>query len=190
MAVFVVLAAPHDRETLGGAGKGTVSGIVTSKPLGRIIVPALKRNPYLYETINQCHEIPFPHREPVRPASVKNYSSKYDSFWCCTGTGMQAPAKFGKMIYSAAGDTLSVNMFISSDLQWKDEKVSLTMETAFPADDKVKLAIGSGGGKRFGPSLSPVGPATTPSSMARSFSGQGSRIRPWSRPSSINRPKC
>ena len=42
-----------------------------------------------------------------------------------------------------------VNMFISSDLQWKDKKVSLTMETAFPADDKVKLAIGSGGGKRF-----------------------------------------
>ena len=86
---------------------------------------------------------------PVRPASVKNYSSKYDSFWCCTGTGMQAPAKFGKMIYSASGDTLFVNMFISSDLQWKDKKVSLTMETAFPADDKVKLAIGSGGGKRF-----------------------------------------
>ena len=46
---------------------------------------------------------------------------------------MQAPAKFGKMIYSAAGDTLFVNMFISSDLQWKDTKVSLTMETAFPA---------------------------------------------------------
>lgn len=86
---------------------------------------------------------------PVRPASVKNYSSKYDSFWCCTGTGMQVPAKFGKMIYSASGDTLFVNMFISSDLQLKDKKVSLTMETAFPADDKVKLAIGSGGGKRF-----------------------------------------
>ena len=107
-----------------------------------------KRNPYLYETINHC-QIPFPHRDPVRPASVKNYSSKYDSFWCCTGTGMQAPAKFGKMIYSASGDTLFVNMFISSDLQWKDKKVSLTMETAFPADDKVMLAIGSGGGKRF-----------------------------------------
>lgn len=86
---------------------------------------------------------------PVRPASIKNYSSKYDSFWCCTGTGMQAPAKFGKMIYSAAGDTLFVNMFISSDLQWKDEKVSLTMETAFPADNKVKLAIAPERGKSF-----------------------------------------
>ena len=85
----------------------------------------------------------------VRPASIKNYSSKYDSFWCCTGTGMQAPAKFGKMIYSAAGDTLFVNMFISSDLQWKDEKVSLTMETAFPADNKVKLAIAPERGKSF-----------------------------------------
>lgn len=86
---------------------------------------------------------------PVRPASIKNYSSKYDSFWCCTGTGMQAPAKFGKMIYSAAGDTFFVNMFISSDLQWKDEKVSLTMETAFPADNKVKLAIAPERGKSF-----------------------------------------
>ena len=62
---------------------------------------------------------------------------------------MQAPAKFGKMIYSASGDTLFVNMFISSDLQWKDEKVSLTMETAFPADNKVKLAIAPERGKSF-----------------------------------------
>ena len=36
----------------------------------------------------------------MRPASYKIYCTQFESFWCCTGTGIQAPAKFGKMFYA------------------------------------------------------------------------------------------
>jgi len=77
----------------------------------------------------------------MRPTAYKVYSSKYESFWCCTGTGMQAPAKFGKMIYSQTVDSLFVNLYISSKVDWEQKGFIVSQETKFPVENSVRLKI-------------------------------------------------
>ncbi|MCX6915173.1 MAG: glycoside hydrolase family 127 protein, partial [Verrucomicrobia bacterium] len=57
---------------------------------------------------------------PLRSGSRKTYCERENSFWCCTGTGIENHAKYGDSIYFHAGDsTLYVNLFIASELDWK-----------------------------------------------------------------------
>lgn len=77
----------------------------------------------------------------MRPASYKIYCTQFESFWCCTGTGIQAPAKFGKMFYAHNGDSLFVNMYCPSTLNWKEKGLRLRMETDFPRKNNVQLKV-------------------------------------------------
>ena len=36
---------------------------------------------------------------PLKPGHFKTYNTPEDSFWCCTGTGMENHAKYGDTIY-------------------------------------------------------------------------------------------
>jgi len=79
---------------------------------------------------------------PLRPGSHKSYSSPYDSFWCCTGTGIENHAKYGDSIYFHDGkDTLFVNLFIPSELQWRQVGLGLRQETDFPYEPRSRLLI-------------------------------------------------
>lgn len=81
----------------------------------------------------------------MKPGHYKVYGTKYDSFWCCTGTGFEQTGKFGQMIYAHAGSELYVNLFIASSVKWKDG-ISLTQTTDFPDEEATHLTV-SGGGK-------------------------------------------
>jgi uncharacterized protein len=79
---------------------------------------------------------------PLRSGSSKTYCTTEDSFWCCTGTGVENHAKYGDSIYFHAGDsTLYVNLFIASELDWKARGLKLRQETAFPTADSTKLVF-------------------------------------------------
>ncbi|AWB45599.1 glycosyl hydrolase [Paenibacillus sp. CAA11] len=71
----------------------------------------------------------------------KSFNSQFDSFTCCVGTGMESHAMYGAALYFHAGDTLYVNQYVSSTLDWEQKGVKLTQETTFPADGKGKLTI-------------------------------------------------
>lgn len=77
----------------------------------------------------------------MRPASYKIYSSRFDSFWCCTGTGIQAPAKLGKMIYAHRADSLFVNMYTASSVNWQEQGLSLRTSTEFPKANTVSIEV-------------------------------------------------
>lgn len=85
----------------------------------------------------------------MRPAHYRIYGTQHHSFWCCTGTGMEAPAKFGKMIYAHQGSELYVNLFMPSELNWKDKGVKLVQNTDFPDNNKVGFAINTAAGVHF-----------------------------------------
>jgi uncharacterized protein len=79
---------------------------------------------------------------PLRSGSRKTYGDGENSFWCCTGTGVENHAKYGDSIYFHGGDsTLFVNLFIASDLNWKACGVKVRQETAFPDSDTTKLTF-------------------------------------------------
>lgn len=77
---------------------------------------------------------------PLRSGSHKVYCTPTDSFWCCTGTGVENHAKYGDSIYFHDGrNNLYLNLFIASELDWKAKGLKLRQETKFPEQDNTRL---------------------------------------------------
>jgi DUF1680 family protein len=73
------------------------------------------------------------------PGHFKTYMTPLDSFWCCSGTGIENHAKYGDTIYFHNADTLFVNLYIPSELTWQEKGFILRQETAFPDRSAVTL---------------------------------------------------
>ncbi len=78
---------------------------------------------------------------PLRSGSEKAYNTPNDSFWCCTGTGVENHAKYGDSIYFYSDTDLWVNLFVASELRWKDKGLKLRQETTFPEAGASKLTF-------------------------------------------------
>jgi hypothetical protein len=73
----------------------------------------------------------------------KTFMTALNSFWCCTGTGMENHAKYGDSIYFHNQDELFVNLYIASELNWKDKNLLLRQETQFPEEEHTAFSIKS-----------------------------------------------
>lgn len=71
----------------------------------------------------------------------KEFQSQFDAFTCCVGTGMENHAKYGHAIYFHDADGVFVNLFIPSELDWKEKGLVLRQETSFPDDDNVRFTF-------------------------------------------------
>jgi len=71
----------------------------------------------------------------------KSFHSPFDSFWCCTGTGVEEYAKFGDTIYFHDEHGLFVNLFIASELNWPEKGMRWVQETNFPEEAKTRLVV-------------------------------------------------
>ncbi|WP_082373344.1 beta-L-arabinofuranosidase domain-containing protein [Nocardia sp. NRRL S-836] len=78
---------------------------------------------------------------PLRAGGTRSYSSDYDDFTCCHGTGMETNTRHGGSIYFHAGNTLYVNLFIPSVLTWSGRGVSVRQDTSFPESGATRLTI-------------------------------------------------
>jgi len=77
--------------------------------------------------------------QPTRPGYLKLYCTPYDSFWCCTGSGMENHAKYGDSLYFRDTNALFVNLFISSTLNWREKRLRITQTTRFPDEERTRL---------------------------------------------------
>lgn len=68
----------------------------------------------------------------ARPGYMKLYHTPEDSFWCCTGTGMENHVKYRDSIYFHDDGALYVNLFIPSSVTWKEKDAELVQSTRFP----------------------------------------------------------
>jgi DUF1680 family protein len=82
--------------------------------------------------------------QTTRPGYMKLYHSPIDSFWCCTGTGMENHAKHGDSIYFKGTDDLWVNLFIASQATWEEKGITIRQETSFPEGETVRLTVRAG----------------------------------------------
>jgi len=73
-----------------------------------------------------------------RPGYMKLYCTPVDSFWCCTGSGMENHAKYNESIYFKGDRSVYVNLFIPSVVRLQPG-VSLTQTTQFPEVPTTKL---------------------------------------------------
>lgn len=80
---------------------------------------------------------------PLNAGGQKGFSTPFDSFWCCVGTGIENHAKYGEFIYyTDKNENLYVNLFIPSVLNWKDREIKFTQTTGFPESDTVNFKLG------------------------------------------------
>lgn len=87
---------------------------------------------------------------PLRMGAKKEFSSPFDSFWCCVGSGIENHVKYGEAIYNLGADgSVYLNLFIASELAWKEKKVILKQETSFPYGDFVTISINAEQPQKF-----------------------------------------
>jgi DUF1680 family protein len=78
---------------------------------------------------------------PARPRHYRVYSAPNEAMWCCVGTGMENHGKYNHFIYTHSNDSLFLNLFIASELNWKEKGLKIRQETNFPNEEKTKLTI-------------------------------------------------
>ena len=78
---------------------------------------------------------------PLKTGSHKVYSTPFNSFWCCVGSGFESHAKYAESIYFHNDKGVFVNLFIPSVLSWKEKNVEITQLTDFPYKDEVHFKI-------------------------------------------------
>ena len=117
---------------------------------------------------------------PMRPGHYRVYSQPETSMWCCVGSGLENHTKYGEFIYAHRQDTLYVNLFIPSQLNWKEQGVTLTQETLFPDDEKVTLRIDKASKKKLTLMIRIPGWAGSSKDYAITINGQKKKyaIRP------------
>jgi DUF1680 family protein len=85
--------------------------------------------------------------QSTRPGYIKLFCTSLDSFWCCTGTGIENHAKYGDSIYFRGNpdgllrDALYVNLFIASTLDWREKEITFRQITSFPEAGRTRLEI-------------------------------------------------
>ena len=77
----------------------------------------------------------------LTPGAWKTFNTEDQSFWCCTGTGVEEFSKLNDSIYWKDDYGVYVNLFIASDLHWPEKGFRLKQETKFPDVQSTTLHI-------------------------------------------------
>jgi DUF1680 family protein len=77
----------------------------------------------------------------LHPGHFKTYSTPFDAFWCCVGTGIENHTRYGEAIYFHDDDGLYVNLFIPSTLDWSEKGVTIEQQTAYPCSNSTRLTV-------------------------------------------------
>lgn len=85
--------------------------------------------------------------QPMATGYFKVYSSGFEDFWCCTGTGMENFTKLNDSIYFHSATDIYVNQYLSSEVTWKEKNLRLVQETDLPNSDTSKFTIETLDGK-------------------------------------------
>jgi len=75
---------------------------------------------------------------PLHPG---DYRMHINEPFCCQGTGIENTARFGEAIYYHAGSKLWVNLYIPSTFEWREQGMKVRLETRYPEDGDIRLAI-------------------------------------------------
>ncbi|MHC4623236.1 MAG: glycoside hydrolase family 127 protein [Planctomycetota bacterium] len=86
---------------------------------------------------------------PLASGYWKIFNMPNDSFWCCTGTGLENHAKYGDSIYFHDKNGVYVNLFIASELDWSEKGVRIRQQTNFPQEEGTTLIVKAGKKAKF-----------------------------------------
>jgi DUF1680 family protein len=79
----------------------------------------------------------------LTPGAWKTFNTEDQSFWCCTGTGVEEYSKLTDSIYWHDDDGVYVNLFIPSELKWPEKGFRVRQDTRFPDQPRTALTVTS-----------------------------------------------
>ncbi|WOH00509.1 hypothetical protein DCAR_0519874 [Daucus carota subsp. sativus] len=90
--------------------------------------------------------LPLGHGESKARSDNEGWGTKYDSFWCCYGTGIESFSKLGDSIYfeeEGKVPGLYISQYISSSFNWTSQNilVNLKVEPVVSWDDHLHVAV-------------------------------------------------
>ena len=77
----------------------------------------------------------------LTPGVWKTFCTEDQTFWCCTGTGIEEYAKLTDSIYWRDESGVFVNLFIPSELHWPERGFRLRQETRYPEEERTTLVV-------------------------------------------------
>ncbi|MEI6948102.1 glycoside hydrolase family 127 protein [Paraflavisolibacter sp. H34] len=81
---------------------------------------------------------------PARPRHYRVYSAPNEAMWCCVGSGMENHGKYSQFIYTHTQEALYLNLFVASEVHWKEKGIRLRQETTFPNEEQTRVVITQG----------------------------------------------
>ncbi|ESQ88837.1 glycoside hydrolase family 127 protein [Asticcacaulis benevestitus] len=92
----------------------------------------------------------FTYMMPLMSGTAREYSSPDNDFWCCVLSGIESHSKHGDSIYWEQEDTLFVNLFIPSKLNWTAQKAAFELTTKYPYEGHIAFKVSQlSGAKTF-----------------------------------------
>lgn len=85
----------------------------------------------------------FAYMMPLMAGAKREFSTPFDDFWCCVGSGMESHAQFGDSIYwrDDEDETLFVNLYIPSSLDDDPSGLRLELDSDLPLGGEARLRI-------------------------------------------------
>lgn len=81
---------------------------------------------------------------PIDPGQRRGYDTDYGGFTCCNGTGMENHVKYQAAAYAKSADTLYVNQYMPTTVNWAEKGITVKQETKFPSEHSKLTVNGSG----------------------------------------------
>jgi len=78
---------------------------------------------------------------PLAAGYWKLFGTPNAGFWCCHGTGVENFSKLADSVYFHDDTGIWVNLFVPSEVSWKEKGIRLVQETTFPESDTVALTV-------------------------------------------------
>ena len=77
----------------------------------------------------------------LTPGVWKTFGTEDQTFWCCTGSGIEEYSKLNDSIYWRDGEGIYVNLFVPSELDWTERGFGLRQETRYPESPATTLTV-------------------------------------------------
>jgi uncharacterized protein len=77
----------------------------------------------------------------LTPGVWKTFATEDQTFWCCTGSGIEEYAKLNDSIYWRDDGGVYVNLFIASELDWPEKHLRLRQETNYPEAESTRITV-------------------------------------------------
>jgi hypothetical protein len=77
----------------------------------------------------------------MSPGAWKTTCTEDQTFWCCTGSALEEYSKLNDTIYFHDEESVYVNLYVASRLDWHERGIALQQETQFPESDRTLLTV-------------------------------------------------